>query len=546
MNIQRNLAHAISTLAVLALASACGKQPEPTGHQSTPEQPVAGGTLTSAVEAEPENLNPMIYTSTYAGDVMSILHEPVVSMNDRFEWEPTLCESWEWSADHLVLTFHIRKGIRWNDGAPFSAYDVASTYRLCQNPDVPYRYRSNFVNWEGVEAADSSTVVIRYKVVYPDQMFDTNFHILPAHIVDALDPKTIAEWPINRQPVTLGAYRLAQWVPGQQLVLERNPLYFGKAGNFDRIVLKITPEETVRLLQLENGEVDMVETIPTKDIARLRNNPDLKLYPLRGRLLGYLQYNLRKPTLADPRVRHAISLAIDRTAMVEGLMYGFAQPAGSVMAPVLGWPHDASLAPDPHAPERARALLAEAGWTDRDGDGVVDKDGQPLALEIKTRTGDPVREDGVIIVQENLSRVGIRATPRLLELATVLDQLKVGEFDIYYGQFRARLSPDITSLFGSAQTHERGGSNYGGYSNPQVDALMGQAVDQLDPQLARPLWHQVQRMIYEDQPWTMLYYRDQVVGINRRFRDCTPHVLSAYYGIERWWEAVPAAGQHPR
>ncbi len=529
-----------------ALTYGCAKEPAQQPPAKVPAQPVPGGTLTAAVEAEPDNLNPLIYSSTYSGDVMSMLNDPVISMNARFEWDPKLCESWEFSPDGLTLLFHLRKGVRWNDDAPFSAYDVQSTYRLCNDPRVPYPHRSNYLNWVGLTAQDSFTVVVQYKIRYPDQLFDTNFNILPAHIVDQLDPAEIAEWPINRHPVTLGAYRLARWDPGQQLVLERNPTYFDAPPYLDRIVLKVTPEESVRLLQLENGEVDLVESIPSKDIERIKRNPNLQVYPLSGRLMGYLQYNFKRPQLADARVRHAISSAIDRRAMVEGLMYGYAQPAASPMTPAAGagWAYDASLKPDPYDPDRSRQLLAEAGWIDHDGDGVLDKDGQVLEIELKTRTGDPVREDGALILQENLARVGIRVKTRLMEMAAVLNQVHKGEFDVYYGQWRSRLSPDLTALFGTAQTHDAGGFNDGGYSNPRVDELMRQAVSELDREKAKPLWHEVQRLLVEDQPWTPLYYRDLVVGINRRFQDCTPHLLSAYYGIEKWWEAPPAAASH--
>jgi peptide/nickel transport system substrate-binding protein len=193
---------------------------------------------------------------------------------------------------------------------------------------------------------------------------------------------------------------------------------------------------------------------------------------------------------------------------------------------------------DPHRRDvsRARALLAEAGWSDVDGDGIVERDGRSLSFAIKTRTGDPVRENGVLILQRNLREVGIDAVPRMLELSTVLDQVGAGDFDVYLGQTSARLSPDM-----SASVATGGGFNYGGYSNAEVDSLIAHALTLLDRDQAAQTWRRVQEILYVDQPMSLLYAKYPLVGLRADIRGATPNFLSVYEHLERWWRA-PAAG----
>jgi peptide/nickel transport system substrate-binding protein len=297
----------------------------------------------------------------------------------------------------------------------------------------------------------------------------------------------------------------------------------------------------VRLLRLETGEVDMVVDLPAKDEGRLRRSaPEIRIYPISGRLFGYLNYNLHNPLLKDSRVRRAISHAIDRRAFTENLMFGRAQPAGSIIVPALAWAHDPDRLPDELDVERSKTLLRESGFLDRDGDGVIERGGRPFEIQITTRTGDPVRENGILILQENLSRVGIRVRIRMMEAAAALAEVKKGDYDVYYGHFQSRLSVDPTMLVGTG-----GPVNYGDYSDAKMDELIRQGLSTMDREQARVIWYEFQEYFAEQQPWTMLYYFDTLVGIRDDFRNCTPDNLSPFYRLERWWK-VPEADPAPR
>ncbi len=518
-------------LGLLLLLSACQADKQEAAEPAIPSEPLYGGTLRIAASSEPDVLNSLITTSGYSSRILALVNDGLVSLNERLEWEPDLAQSWTWSQDGLVLTFHLRQGVQWSDGEDFSAYDVQRSYELYVDPRISSSRRSNFNDIESFTALDSQTVEVRFLRRSRDQLFNANLSIFPAHIVDKLDPEQVQSWPINRHPVGLGPYQLKSWEAGSRIVLERNPHYFGAKPYLDEIVFEFTPEQAVRLLRLEAGEVDMVENIPPKDEGRLQKSaPWIKIYPISGRLFGYLNYNVRRPFLSDARVRRAISHGIDRKAFTENLMFGRAQPAASLIPPALAWAHDPNLAPDAFDPELSRRLLAEAGFEDRDGDGVVEKDGKPFELEITTRTGDPVRENGALILQENLRQIGIKVKLRLMEYSAALAEVRAGRYDIYYGHFGSRMSVDPTMLVCTG-----GAVNYGGYSNPKMDALVEEGLATMDTDKAQAIWYEFQKLCDEEQPWTVLYYYDSLVGIQRAFQGCTPNNLSPFYGVEKWW-----------
>jgi peptide/nickel transport system substrate-binding protein len=510
--------------------TACGQGSRDPAPEPANIDPVSGGTLTVAVDSDPGTLNPVLRTTALAGSILGEIGEGLIEMNEQLDFEPGLAKRWIWSEDGKQLSYHLRTDYRWSDGEPFSAADVVATYELFTDDEVPTPWRSNFAQIESVSAPNDTTVVFRFLERSLENLFNSAFSILPAHIIDSLDPARIEQWPINRMPVCLGPYRVAKWSANDRLILERNPAYSGTEPRLERIVFKVVPEEATRLLQLEIGEADMIESVPQKDISRLRNNPEIRLVDMGPRYMGYLVYNLKRRGLDDARVRNAISYAIDRRAFVDGLLFGYGQAIANPITPIVGWAYNDALTPHQRDPERARALLAEAGWVDTDGDGLVDRDGEPLRLEFKTRTGDPVRENGVLVIQSNLRDVGIDVRPRMMELSTVLGQVQDGDFDVYMGQVSGRLSPDLSNTFSTG-----GGYNWGGYSNARVDSLMAEARTAFSRDTAARLWREVQEILYEEQPQTMLYAKSPLVGLRRNIRDATPNFLTPYENLALWW-----------
>jgi peptide/nickel transport system substrate-binding protein len=495
--------------------------------------PVAGGTAVVAFAEDPDVLNPLIYQSAASGQILVLLHEGLAEMGEDFAYHPHIAREWRFSPDSLTVTVPLRPW-RWSDGRPVTAHDVATSFALYMDPQVASpRSGGRLANIAAVTARDSATVVYEFRERRADQVPALGHFLFPEHLVRDLDRARVGEWPLNEAPVGTGPYVLRDWRRGQDLVLERNDLYPGGLSRLDRLVFRIIPNKTAAIVELETGGVDFVENIPPHDARRLAEDGDIVLQTLDSRLVGQIYWNLESPLFADRRVRKAFSHAIDRSIFCDGLLGGFGSPAGSPLPPAL-WAHDGSLAPDAYDPDLARRLLGEAGWRDTDGDGLVDRDGRAMRFVMTARKGDPVRENGLQVIRDNLSRIGVEVETRVMEFTSVIAQVRAGNFEAYLGVYSARLAVDPSALYAS-DAFDR--FNYGHYASAAADSLLAAALSLTDHDAAKPVWEAFQHQVAHDAPLCYLYYPQTIVGHSRRLRDVRPHVLSPYQNVTEWWIA---------
>ncbi len=493
-------------------------------------QPVPGGMVVIAFPTEPDVLNPLITTSSYTRQILSLLYDPAMEMGEDLSWYPMIASGFTLAPDYLSLTYRLKRWV-WADGVPTTAYDLVQTFRLLKDPRVASPLAGHYAAVVGAVALDSFTIRYDLDRILPDPVSRTVTPILPGHLVADLDPAEIHTWPLNFAPLSSGPFILEQWHHNHELVLVPNPLYPGQRPHLARLIFRIIPDESSRVMALESGDVDFVEELPVQAARRFLTEGTVNVHRIKGRLFGHLTWNFRNPLFQDKRVRKAISLAIDRSRFVDGLLGGYAQPAASPLPPAL-WAHNPAVAPDPYDPEGARRLLASAGWRDSDGNGVLDKDGVKFAFEILTRHGDPVRENGVIVISENLRAVGIAVQPRILEHGTTMRMIHSGDFDAYLGLYQANLYVDPTPLIHSKAIDRY---NIGGYANATVDSLLEVALATADHGLAKPTWDRLQEIVAEDLPMAFLYYPETLIGASKRLRNVQPHILSPFNNISEWW-----------
>lgn len=515
----------------LAAGAGCQQQ-EDTSDDGRPLAPQAGGTVVIAFPAEPDVLNSLIRSSAYSGQIVTLLESHLLAMGEDLQWYPDIATGWTYSPDSLQVTFRLRPW-RWSDGHSLTAYDVAASFRLFTLPEVASPRRGMFAPVTLAVAVDSATVryEFQHRVASP---LNCIWHaILPLHKTATLDPAAVRTWPLNEQPLSSGSFVLERWDRNRELVLVRNDLFPGTPAYLERLIFSIIPDKTGRVIALETGAVDFVEGIPMEAARRLEKSGRIAIHRISGRDFGYLLWNFRNPLFADRRVRKALSLAIDRQRIIDSLLGGYARPAASPLPPAL-WAHNAAVAADPFDPQRARELLAEAGWEEVGGDGILEREGLPLAFEILTRQGDPVRANGVVIIRENLRAVGVAVQPRVLEHATAISMVKQGRFDAYLGLRQANLTGDPSPQIHSQATDR---FNYGRYSNAQVDSLIDLGLTLADRARAGPVWDRLQEIVAEDQPMAFLYYPETLCGVSRRVRGVRPHMLSPFNNISEWWIA---------
>lgn len=517
-------------LALLGLVvSSCGPQGE--GDAPPPAStPQPGGTLRLAEGGDPGNLDPLRMTNNHAARVLNLMHPGLFRRDtDTAGWKPGLATEWSFSADSLALDVTLDTRLRWSDGEAFDASDVMASFATYRDEAFAYPRRSRLAVVETIEELDPARVRFWFSERVLDPFMVLAHDILPAHVVETLDPDDLASNPLARAPVTLGRYRLRSWDSNERLVLERNPHHPGPPGNPETIEVLILPDGPSRILRLKSGEVDVVGSIPVTQAEDLAADPGIEVLEVTGRTTAFLQYNLRDPILADARVRRALAHAVDRAGIVQRVYAGHARPAASFLPPV-SWAHDASLEPTTFDPERTRSFLAEAGLTDTDGDGIVERDGQDVEFRMLTISGDPTREAVATLIQTQLREAGVGIVLRPIEISSLMAAVRADDYQILFSHLGGPLDADVRVFLTS-----EGRFNLGHYENPEFDALAQVAATGPDRATARAAAVQMQALLRQDQPVSMLYYPATLVGVRTRVQGATPNYLTPFGGVADWW-----------
>ena len=451
---------------------------------------------------------------------------------------PELAENHEWSEDGLILTVRLRPDLEWSDGVPITAEDVAWTFRAQTSPEIAWQSAQSKEAIEEVVAIDETTVEFRFSEIYFSRLPDLNEGvILPKHAWSELP---FAEWRSNEDwfrehLVVSGPFNLSHIVPQQEIVLERN-LSYHRDGypRLDKVVFRVIPDRTNRVEHLLAGEVDFVEHVLPNRAADLEASKRAGLISLWHRQYTYLAWNGCEGPFADPVVRRAMTLAIDRESLVEALWGDYARPG---LSPILSsiWAFNDNLEPWPYDPDEARRLLANRGWTDTDQDGYVDKHGARLAFELTTNGDNRLRADAAVLIQEQLRSIGVDAQVVLLEFHRLVANNAEGDFDATIGAWGIDTSLDLKYAFHTYAIENA--HNYVCYSNAEVDRGIDLARRQLEPSQARPYFDLVQEILHREQPYTFLWEPMRLYGVSHRLREAKPNQLSAYFNLEEWWLA---------
>ena len=451
---------------------------------------------------------------------------------------PLLARSWT-RRDSVTLAFDLDPRARWHDGRPVTSHDVLFTYERARNPQIAPKLANLVRHISSVTAEGDSRVVFRFTRPYAEQLYDATFHValLPAHLLERIPPKNLAESSFISHPIGNGPYRWSRREPGQFIELKANPTFFLGRPQVERLIVRVAADPEARMNLLLSGEADAMSTIPPPlaNIGRVAASPGLRVVPVPSSTVGYLLFNQRDPRdstrphpiLGDKEVRRAIALALDRGLLVRSVLGNYGEvPYGPVS--MLLWIRYGAPTPQPMDRERARRVLAARGWSDSDGDGILDRGGKPLMLGLNLPNTSGFRRDMGLQVQEQLRQVGIRINLQPLEGPVWLERRAAGSFDIDFSAAEQDPSPS-----GLVQAWSCGGdANVARFCDPQVDSLLDQAVfTQGD---ARPVWHVALRRIEDDAPAVFLYAMTKAYAVNRRFSEVTLRPESSWISLWRW------------
>jgi len=460
-----------------------------------------------------DNWNEYLSRHDFAGKVLRRIYlRLAVPSNDGssgpHSFEPQLAESWTVSEDGLSLTFRLREA-RWSDGTAITTADVRFTWQAQTSEDVAWIGAANKQHIEDVETIDERTVVFHFDRPYTHQLADAvEGGILPQHVFGRVPFEDWRTHDWSATSVASGPFKLERHQAGQEIVLARNERYYRDGHpRIDRVVIRIVPDTANLLTQMLSGEIDYLEGLAPRDAERLRPNGSLKLIGFDYPKYDFIGWNGARAPFDDVELRRALTLAIDREALVEDLLYGYGRVSrGPVVSS--SWGADSTLTPWPHDPDRARRILAERGFASRTNDGTL-SDGKTLEFDLITNAGNKLREMMAVKIQDQLGRIGVRVHIRVVEMGTLIEQCMAGEFDAYLGGWTVLGKVDLEPIFGSESMPPRG-ANVVHYRSDEVDRLLAAIDEAADWRELKPLLDQVQRRIHDEQPYTFLYETQRI------------------------------------
>lgn len=535
----RTKAAAVVLAAATAWACADRGGPDPASG------PAIGGTAVVAGATDLGGLNPLTAIEATTQEFLrEALFVTLLRMGEDMTPQAGLAERWDLEGDTAV-TFHLRDDVRWHDGHPTTAEDVAFTFRAIKNPETAFPDPVRFAAWDSVEVVDDRTVRFRVRPA-PDLLFGwTLTPVAPAHVLGDVAPAEMAQAAFGQQPVGNGPFRFVSRAPNDRVVLEANPDFpegLGGRPYLDRLVYRVIPESTARVAELVSGGIDLAFAFPIGDLAQIVNG----MYAVEtdARQMSFIAWNARRPPLDDARVRHALTLAINRNEMVTLLRDGHGSPALAPVPPS-HWAFHADLDAVPYDVARARAHLAEAGLRDTDGDGVLERvDGTPFRLELKFPGQDPNFRALSEMLVADLAEVGVDLVPAGLEGNTLIADITSPErrFDAVMLSLEIDMRPNLRDYFHSAGSD--GPFFLSGYSDSRLDAVVDSLATTLDRDAEGDLWREAQEILVRDQPWTFLYYFPNLAGVRDRLQGVEMDVRGRLVSVADWWvRDAGAAGE---
>ncbi|HUP19963.1 MAG TPA: peptide-binding protein [Gemmatimonadota bacterium] len=532
-----------TTLPLFAfLALACGG-PAPDTDPGADSAPSRGGTAVVGTGSDFDAFNEMVATSALTDQVIGhILFQNLIVYDENLEYAPALADSFWVAEDGLSATFRIREGVLWHDGTPFTVDDVIWSFETSMLDETAYPERISLQYIDRAERVDDRTVRFHFSRVHAEPIADFAYWSpMPKHLLEEVPPSQMTNAEFNRNPVGNGPFRFVSWRPNESVVFEANEDYYRGRPHLDRLVFRVIPEPATAITELLSGGIDLYRNVPPSDMARIESSGAAR--PLSYPTLGFelVMWKVTDPLFSDERVRRAMTLATDRQAIVDGLLQGYGEVANGPAAPAQ-WERDETLEPWPHDPAAARRLLAEVGWRDSDGDGLLDRDGRPFRFEMITNADNVARRDVLVALQSQLREVGIDMQPRAVEFNTMVDRWIGGDFQAVMAGW------DLFLRFDPSQLFETGGAyNGGGYSNPRVDELMRRASTTLDRAEAGPMWDEFQRILHREQPYTFLHFDHELWGVSRRLRGVevagAPNAYAPLASAAGWWIAPGDRGR---
>lgn len=479
-------------------------------------------------------LIPFLADDTASASICGMIFNGLTKTDKNLEVIGDLAERWEVSEDKKQIIFYLRKDAMWHDGIPFTAEDVKFTYELILNPQVACPYYASYSDIEEMEILDGHKILFKFKEPYAPALLKLGMGIIPKHLLEGKDIRTCG---FGRSPVGTGAYNFKEWKTDEYIILEANKDYFEEGPYIDKYVVRVIPDTAVQYLELLTGQIDAMELSPYQ--YKIRSNTEkfkgaVDKYKYLAHAYTYIGYNLKDPLFREKKVRQALSLAIDKKEIIQGVLMGLGEPT---TGPFLRgtYAYNDETEDTEYNPQKARELLKEAGWRDSDSDGVLDKNGEQFKFKLITNQGNKQREDAAVIIQRKWQEIGVKIEVQTIAWAAFLNEfVNKKNFQAVILGWTIPVDPDIYNVWHSSSANE-GGLNFISYKNEEVDRLIEEGRRIFDVEKRATIYKKIHFILADEKPYTFLYCPYATPAINKRFRGIEPAPAGIGYNFINWY-----------
>ncbi|SHF18511.1 peptide-binding protein [Clostridium fallax] len=543
-----------SVLITSTLLVGCGKD----SNKSEEASGTVKDKIVYALNTSPTGVfNPLISNTTYDGAVNSLIYTGLLGYDKDYNFQPELAEDYNVSDDGLTYTFNLKKDLKWQDGKPLTVKDVEYTFKALANKDYDGSLKSaverikgvkdfadgKIKDVEGIKVLDDDTIQFTFEKPYSVALGDIGTTpIIPEHIWGDISP---ANWKESSDlllnPIGSGPYKLTKFDSGQSVEFEKNDNYYGNKPKTERFIFKVTNPDTVQG-ELENGTVDIadISTLKKSEQDDIKSQGfNIVSYPQSGIL--YMGMNLRKDKFKDVKVRQAIDYAINKKEALEKLAEGTGTAVSVPMLPTSwAYPKDGELNDYEYNVDKAKELLKEAGWEDRDGDGIIENsNNEKFQVKLHCPSGRKDQEQRALLVQSNLKDVGIGVDISTMEFSTLMQQV-VGnhDFDMYLMLNNLPIDPDPTAYWSSKAASDEKNTfawNISSYKNPEADKLMEEGLSTNDKEKRKEIYGEYAKIMNRDVPWVCFFAPNTIQATNAKLKNYNPNTSLNFLNVEDWY-----------
>lgn len=525
-------------LLAAALATSACADSKPAGTDSE-----AGGTIVVVSAGDAQSIFPPFIEDAVGANIRDQLYDRLAEISNDLNtigdagFTPRLADKWEWAKDSMSIAFHLDPRAKWHDGAPVRASDVRYSFKIFADPKLSPSTAPLVTNVDSVSVRDSATAVAWFKQRRPEQFYDFVYQIylLPEHAFAGVALDQLRTSELTRRGMGTGRFRLVRWDAGQRIELVADTANFRGRPKLDRVIFTVVPDASTALTQLMSGDADVLEFVPADQAAKVDSSASVHTVPYPVLQYGFLAMNLidpkrqsqPHPVFGDRRVRQALSMALDRRAMVQNVFGANGKLSYGPFPRILGFA-DTTLRKPPYDVEHAKALLDSAGWREPTAGAVREKEGKPLRFSMLTPTSSRPRMAYSVLIQEQLRRVGAQVDIEQIQINAQGQRQGSHDFDAALIAQSTDPSPSGYKQQWSSAGAAKSGQNWVSYRNHTFDALLDSALATTQVTKARGYMSRAFQTAIDDAPAIWLYDLATLAGVHRRV---SPGPMRA----DGWW-----------